>query len=194
VLKFLCFNDPFYKWPVDNANDRDARITQVHLWLRTGKLKAYGRLYQPGELTIDLSRAFQPIEPELWQTNHWQGTGDTLYDSSNLQFRDVFVDKREVVELAESPPKDQANTALASPRGRRPQHDREQFWRTVATAITKLPKQAAFVAEIQEAYVCLQAPNLEPPGETFIKERYAELKSAIADLQRLRRGRKGPGI
>lgn len=173
-----------------------AAEAKVLSWLREGRLRAYGRGFHPDESHyVDQARAFQVIECERWVPRRaWLGN-DELCDPSNFIFRDIFVDKREALQLVNGgtesdpdrdpePAPDQSNVRS---RGRRPQHDREHFWRTAAAALTELPKQAAFVAALQEAYVQLRDANVDPPGETFLKERYTELKTTFEALAQARR-------
>src|SRR5260370_39109137 len=76
VLKFLCFNDPSSDRDPEFAADLDARLKRLLSWLRTGKLKAYGRLDGDESRGADLARPFRPIEAEWWQTEVCQGCVD----------------------------------------------------------------------------------------------------------------------
>lgn len=178
--------DPWFVAHGYEFNKQREMAKLVLAWLRRGALRAYGRPFQGGrKLSIDQSQPFEAIEPERWLPSNWDGNSDELYEHSTLSgFNDVFVDRREALRLiADAPPAEATETLAKASRGRRPQHDRERFWRIVAAAFVELPKQAAFIAEVQQAYIDLQGSNEEPPGETFLKERYAELGETFNSLR-----------
>lgn len=186
ILSSQLPGDPWRPPGAHGINKQREVAKLVLSWLRRGELRAYGRRFQGGrKLSIDQSEPFEAIEAERWLPSNWDGRSDELYEHSSYSgFRDVFVDRKEALRLiADQSPEGATETSAKTSRGRRPQHDRERFWRIVAAAFLDLPKQAAFIAEVQQAYIDLQGSNEEPPGETFLKERYAELKVTVNSLR-----------